>query len=390
MMAAMRLAILLLLQLLISCTSSHVQRSDLAHKPPRPSPPFENLFKNPVVIEPVEKIFKLSDVQKQDFFSYYNSINNRSLTPVNRVVHFLREHLKTFKYHSDTLVATQTFAENRGNCLSLAILTRALAKISEVHISYQLVDTPPLYLRDGGIVLSSRHVRAILHHSRLNLSKSTFSFNKGSVIIDYFPSRGTRTLRTIDENEFFSMYYLNKAAEALVEANYELAYWLTRTALALKPDDGQAINTMAVIHERMGHFESAEKLYRYGLKYGQEKLLLLSNYHQFLNKQNRTDEAQLIAAKLKKYEQHNPFKYIDLANKLFSSKDYSSALHYYKKAAKVADYLDEAYAGIAKSQYMLGYKKRALRSLKKALQRSQRDKSTALYQAKYKLLKKQL
>ncbi len=386
----MRLSVLLLLQLLSSCASFNVQQSDLVQQQTRPPPPFENLFINPVVIDPVERIFQLTDFQKKQFFNSYNSVSNKNLPATRRIVKFLQEHLKTFNYHSDTLIASQTFAENRGNCLSLAILTKSLAAIGAVGVGYQLVDTPSIYLRDGDIILSSRHVRSILYNSANDFSEKTFVLNRSYVIIDYFPTERTRILRRITENEFFSMYYLNRAAEALVADDLELAYWLIRKSLDLKPDDGQAINTMAILHERMGRLSSAEKLFKYGLKYGQEKLELLTNYHLFLKNQSRFDEARLISAKLKKYDEENPFKYIDLADKYFIDEDYTTALIYYKKAAKVADYLDEAYAGIAKSQFMLGNKKVALRSLKKAIKRSQREKTTVLYQAKYNLLMKQL
>ena len=386
----MRLSVLLLLQLLSSCASFNVQQSDLVQQQTRPPPPFENLFINPVVIDPVDEIFKLTELQKREFFRFYNSLTNQRLSPTKRIVLYLQGHLKTFNYHSDTLLASQTLAENRGNCLSLAILTRALANIGDVDVGYQLVDTPSIYLRDGGIILSSRHVRSILYNSGHAVSESSFVLNRNYVIIDFFPTKRTRILRRIKENEFFSMYYLNRAAEALTVGDLELAYWLTRKSLDLKPDDGQAINVMAVIHERMGRSEAADKLYQYGLEYGQEKAELLTNYHLFLQNHQRFDEAKKIALELKEYDSGNPFKYIYQADKFFIAKNYKSALSYYKRAAQVADYLDEAYAGIAKSQYMLGDNKRALRSLKKAIKRSQREKTTALYQAKYELLKKRL
>ena len=50
-------------------------------------------------------------------------------------------------------------------------------------------------------------------------------------------------------------------------------------------------------------------------------------------------------------------------------KNYSAAIRHYKKAAKMADYLHEPLAGIARSQYLLGNFRPARNAIKKALKR---------------------
>jgi cytochrome c-type biogenesis protein CcmH/NrfG len=140
---------------------------------------------------------------------------------------------------------------------------------------------------------------------------------------------------------------------------------------------------MGIIHGRLGLLEGAEKLYKYGLNYSGEEEILLKNYHALLVRSNRLEEADEIASKLKKYVNANPFTWITLADKAYQNQDYSQAIILYRKAAKMANYLHEPYAGIARAKYRLGKNKAASDSMLKALANSHNKETTQRYQTKY-------
>lgn len=386
----MRLPIVIIILLLTACTSNPVSEIAMVNKVPLPPPVLDSQFGKPIKVLSLSEIFSLTQQQQDDFFSYFNKRKNNLLNPNKRIYKYLEGHLKNFNFHSDTLTAKEVLSQDLGNCLSLAILTKSLSNLADVRIAYQLVETPPIYQKEGGILLSSQHVRTVLYDPEVEKEPGIFNFWKGRITVDYFPSRGTRTLRRVEENEFYSMYYRNKAAEAMVRGDLNLAFWHLKESLALKQDDAQAINMMGIIHARKGFYEHAEKLYVYGLEYGEEKLELLNNYHDLLVKRGRLEDAKEIANQLSNYEDLNPYKWISVADAAYNAKDYSTAITYYRKALKMAEYLHEPHAGIARSQYLLGNPAAAAKEIRKALKKSHKQKTTALYQTKYEMFLKQL
>ncbi len=352
-----------------------------------PPPPLldDNYFGEPLPILTITQVFSLSNTQKQDFHYKINSSALRSLRPGKQIYKYIENQLQSFKYHPDTYIATDTLGRNQGNCLSLAILTKALVDLTAVKIEYELVETPTIYQSEGGMLLSSQHIRALLSDPKTARSYSGLKLYQGKLVIDYFPTRGTRRLRVIGENEFHAMYYRNIAAEAMVNKNTNLAFWNLKQALQFHPGDAHAINMMALLHSRLGYPQYAENLFLYGIKYGEDSLELLNNYHALLIRLQRLEDARVIAIRLQQFDDPNPFKWIQLADIAYSKNDYPTALTYYKKAAEKADYLHQPYAGIARTQYKLGNTRAAYKAMKTALLNSGQQESRAGYQTKLEL-----
>lgn len=340
-------------------------------------------FGEPVEPPSLESVFKLSDEQAQDFFTYLNAISNRHLMANQIIYNYLEKRLKQFNYHSDTFNATDALRENQGNCLSLALLTHSLAKLAKVDIGYQLVETEPVYQKSDNIIITSQHIRSLLYESTVENQVVLF---RNSVKIDYFNSGYSRPLRSVYFNEFASMYYSNLAAEFFIKNQLNQAFWYSKKSLEIESNNPIAINMMAILFDRKGDFEAADEMYQLGLEVSREKLELLSNYHGFLLRHGRSEEAQEIKAKLDQIEDPNPFKWVSLANSAYNEGDYHKAIQLYRKAAKQADYLHEPLFGIARAEFQLGELNKAKLSLEKAIEHTHQEKVKKLYQAKYQLL----
>jgi tetratricopeptide (TPR) repeat protein len=380
-----RLFIILIILSLASCkTVTNHKKIQLVTKPQFLD---ETILGEPIPIISVEEVFSLNSIQKKNFLESYQ--NNNSLHPSRRVFEYLQEHLKNFNYYSDTLTATESLAQNSGNCLSLAILTKSLVDIAGLGIRYELVKTIPVFQKTNDILLKSQHIRAVLYDTKIVKGHIPGKF-KNSTKIDYFPSKGTQTLRWVDENEFFSLYYINKAAEALTLDKTIMAFWYVKKALELKPSNVHAVSMMGVIHNRLGYPEYAENWYLYGLSFDKDEFEILHNYYSLLIRLGRNKEANEIAIRLEKYDTNNPFDWISLGDDAFSGNNYKLAIKLYKKAVNMANYLHEPYAGIARSEYMLGNPKGAKRAIKKALENTHKQEFLTVYQAKYELFNKKI
>lgn len=380
----MRLLPILITVVLSGCASAPSQ--PLAVEDPQPPLLADAYFGQPTGVVPLQQVFALTPQQKIDFQKKFRSQGYGNLAPNRRVYRYLEEYLTDFNFFSGTSIASESLSGKQGNCLSLAILTKSLANLAGVKVGYELTDTTPVYQNGGNTILSSQHVRTLLYDSDPNPVDGMHLLSPGGIRVDYFASRGVHTLRRTSEGEFYSMFYRNKAAEALLGGDYRVAFWNLKKALELHKNDAQAINMMALLHDRMGYTDYAERLYQFGIQNSREKMVLLSNYEIFLRRLGRVAEADIIGEKLRRYDDPNPFKWINLGDSAYLAGNYSEAIGFYRKASKMADYLHDPYLGIARAEFALGNLRAARRAIKKALANANKKSTVSLYQAKFEAL----
>jgi len=377
----------LILVLLISACASTPTHLDLQKKYANLEKPYKSdLFKDEFVeIEELNEVFYLTEEQKEDFLAFFNDHKNRKLYPNKRISKYLNRKMQSFNFYSDTLTASQALGNQLGNCLSLAIVTHALADLVGVKVKYELVNTPPIFQREGDIVLASQHVQSLLlDPTRVEFGGRGPMF-PGSIRVDYYPVGESKRLRRVEHEEFFTMFYRNKAAESMAANRLNLTYAYLLRVFKANPVDGQALNIMAVLHERIGEEEAAEDIYKFALEYSEKssRYDLLYNYHLMLLKQGRTEEANSISNILYRQKDINPFRWVSRGDRALAKKEFSKAIKYYKKAIKLADYLHEPFAGMAKSYFALGKPHAAKRAMKSAIKNSRKQEDRNIYQLKY-------
>src|SRR5687768_5613007 len=140
-----QLILLLLTSLLSACAnvitpaSSRVAESELV------LPQFPNLFGSRPAIPGPDAVQQLTPEQEQKFLAYFHAPQNSAAKPHQRVANYLFENTLGLQYEGQTYTAALTLTFNKGDCLSLAVLTTALARLAAVNIRYQLVDTNPVF-----------------------------------------------------------------------------------------------------------------------------------------------------------------------------------------------------------------------------------------------------
>jgi Flp pilus assembly protein TadD len=329
----------------------------------------------------VDDIFYLTDESKQHFLSFYNAPENQAVAGHKRLAQYLDVFLSGFTYRGDTYNADLASTEQAGNCLSLAILTKAYASLVGLKVEYRKVNSAPVYSRENGIMSISSHVQTHVHGpSQTNKNKFNFSFSK--VIIDYFPSpRGVKG-GVVSDDDFVSMYYQNLAAKALIGKDLDLAYSLLAAAIQLSPNNIETLNTLAVLHKRFGKYEQAESIYKYILEHTKGSVSVLSNYVILLQESNRNEEVALYEDMYLEIEDDNPFNWHDLANQAYGRENYRKALYLFKKSADMAPYLHENFFGQAKTYFQLGNKSKANKALQRASELAYTKSDEKLYSAK--------
>lgn len=280
----------------------------------------------------------------------------------------ISEKLSNFTYYGETYNAEKTMRLNSGNCMSLAILTTAYAKILGLDFSYREVNTIPVFEKKNNLVLSSSHVQTIIYDPDFVEKSNELYFQKPGVAIDYFPNKNNRIGKAFDESTFTSMYYRNLAADALVDNDLPKAFFYAEKAYKNNTRNIEAINLLAVIHRRAGDDKSAEEIYKAGLTIEQSSIALISNYIMLLRKQNRHEEVTIYQKKLDSLDDPNPYNWLEQAYIAEQNQNKSKAIRYYKKALENAPYLNEAYIGLYHIFRERGHTLEAKNMLKKALE----------------------
>ncbi|BDX05642.1 tetratricopeptide repeat protein [Planctobacterium marinum] len=332
-------------------------------------------------------IFRLTAEQEADFKAwFYDPI--RIDEPVHdRVYYYLDKYTDGFDYRGNTYNATQAMTHKAGNCLSLAIMTTALAKIVGVEVGYQLVNATPVYKKRNNVLLLSYHVRTFLYDPSWRPKKDVITLIRPRLIVDYFPNRYDVPGDEISEQQFMGMYYRNLAADALLQDQLSEAFWFAEKALSLAANDAENINMMAVIYRRLQEDDLAEAFYQYGMAAAENNTNLLSNYAVMLEAQNRPEQAELIRQKLLEFPDSNPYAWIKLGHDAFLEGQHGRAISYYQRAMALAPYLDEIYFGLAKSLYQRGEFTAAAEAMRTAAEKSWEQSQRQLYYAKLSALR---
>lgn len=337
-----------------------------------------------------DEVHALTPAQRAAVLGYLDA-HEHSGVPRNRLLYdYMEQVTQDFNYQGDTLMAGDALALRRGNCLSLAILTTAVAKLAGVDIGYQLVDDIPVYQLSGQLMKRGVHVRSILYETAREPHEGVIVFSRPGIVIDYFPTGGSRFLGNLRENGYLAMYYRNIAAEALEREDYRTAYWYVLESLQFAPEDSAGLNMLAIVYGRVGDERKAEEIYLYALQVADNQLSLLKNYRSLLLRMNRDAEAQEIEERLARMDDPSPLRWLQLADSAYDDGEYRLAVDYYRRALELAPYLHEGYLGLARAWYEAGELERAEGALKDALENAFRRSTRSLYQAKLQALNEEM
>jgi Tfp pilus assembly protein PilF len=328
-------------------------------------------------------IFYLNPEQEKEITAEFNKKVSVGIPRHLALTEMLESRLGNYTYYGETYNAEAAMRLNKGNCMSLAVLTGAFAKFIGVEYSYRKVTTLPTFDKQNNIVLSSNHVQSILYDASVLSGEKNQYFNRTGVVIDYFPAEYDRSRGKISESRFIAMYYKNIAAEALIENNLSEAFILAETAYQLDKSYIEVINLLGVIHRRAGDITTAEEIYKIGLELDSSSLSLMSNYIMLLKREKRYNEAEVIERELELIDDPDPYQWLEQAYAAQASNKNSQAKVFYKKALVKAPYLHQAYKGLYQIYLAEGRESKAKEMLIKALEWTYEVDEKKLY--KYKL-----
>jgi len=328
----------------------------------------ESLFESRLVaVERPQDIFVLTQTQQQDFLSYYDKWRAKGKESNYIVFQYLNRIADNFSFLGETYNATKAMEHRSGNCLSLALLTTALAKLVDLDVGYRMVHTAPVFEKHRNIVLSSAHVQTIIFDEGFVEEPGEFYIYKPGLVIDYFPSNSNISGRYISENQFLAMYYQNMSASALLDNDLYSAYWNIKQAAELDSESENTQNTLAVIHRRIGDSQTAEKIYQQLVNNKRETVSVLENYELLLRLDGRLEEAKSVEDRIAKLNDPNPYNWLEAAYIAKNEGSNDKAILYLEKVIEKAPYVLEAYKLLSAIYKEQGKGRKAKATLKSSL-----------------------
>jgi Tfp pilus assembly protein PilF len=282
---------------------------------------------------------------------------------------------------SRTRTAAETYADRSGNCLSLVIMTAAFAKELGMTVRYQSVEVEETWSRSSGLYLVSSHVNIVLGHRPRAAFDSSADHE---LVVDFLPSQDAARFhaRDLEEQDIVSLFMNNRAVETLVQGKVNDAYWWTRAAIAARPTNAAAYNTLGVIYQRHGNLALAERAYRAALVHEPENVVVMQNLAPLLAQMGRKAEAQEMAQRAAKIQPTPPFHYFDEGMVALKGGNYGAARDLFEREVKRAPDYDEFHFWLAVTLLRLGDAQEAREQLALAVDTSTRADTRQLYAAK--------
>ena len=351
--------------------------------PPRPDHVFNDAAFRPRSIPLDAGVFALNDAMRRFL---HNEIRPQlhGKRPLEGLVDALRNRAQLkLEYDSAvTRTAAETFDLRAGNCISLVVMTAALAKELGLVVYYQRVYADETWSRDGDVLFRSGHVNIVLRRGPGDRYLATD--HSEQITIDFLPEPDVRAYRTrpIEERTVAAMFMNNRAAESLARGQLDDAYWWARDAIMRDSGLLDAYNTLGVVYRRHGNLGDAERVYRALLEREPDNPTVLSNLAAVLKTTGQPEAAQALLQRLQRIEPYPPFQFQDEAQIALKNGNVRAAIGLFNQELARDPSYHEAHFGLAAAYFQLGDFASAREHLTTAMQNSPTRRDHELYAAK--------
>jgi len=278
--------------------------------------------------------------------------------------------------------AREAFAARTGNCLSLVIMTAALAREIGVPVRFQHVYVDESWSRRGDLYFAAGHVNLTLGANPPRLGSRLDDGEQ--LTVDFLPPPDVRRARwhVLEERAILAMYMNNRAAESIAAGRLDDAYWFAREAIVQDAGSVSAYNTLGVVYHRSGHDAEAARVLGAALAREPANTNVLSNLVPILAALGRTAESREMAERLARLEPDPPFAAFNRGLAAMRAGDYRAAKGHFEREIARDPYYHEFHFWLALALSRLGEEAQARRHLVLALENSSTRKDHDAYAAK--------
>jgi Tfp pilus assembly protein PilF len=279
--------------------------------------------------------------------------------------------------------AAQAFADRSGNCLSLVIMTAALAREIGLQVRFQQVSTDEAWSRAGDTYFASAHVNVTLARDRRD--PRVRADERQLLTIDFIPPRENAMPPReweLSEKTIVAMFMNNRAAEALAAGRIDDAYWWVRAAIEEDPKFLSAYNTLGVVYKKHGAARQAERVLKRVLEREPGNLNAMTNLALVYQDEGREAEAERLSDRIDVLQPYPPFHFFNLGMDAMHSGDYRTAKAMFQREVDRDAYYHEFHFWLSAACLRLGEMECARKHMALAVENSPTRGDHDIYAAK--------
>lgn len=273
-----------------------------------------------------------------------------------------------------TLSASDVFRTQSANCLAFSNLFVALAREAGLKAQFQdVLVAPDWEMKDGSVTLR-RHVNVVVDVSR-GMSQV---IDLGEARLNLLRLKSRR----MTDDEAFAQFYNNLAIDYLHERDFQRSFFHIRKALTLDPNAAFIWSNLGVLLSRVNKLEHAESALLFAIELDAGEYASMVNLAAIYKAQERTEEAQLFAAKVERYRQQNPYFLLLTAREHYQAENFNAALKVLRRAINLKPEEALLHELLAKTHLRMDNKDAAKEALQKAAELSESIESRRRYNRK--------
>lgn len=335
-----------------------------------------------IKIETEEEVFALSDEMKS--FVDNNVIHERTpVAQIKTLSHGIFQNSDIgIRYQNDAnTIAADTFANGTANCLSLTIMTYALADYAGLGVEFQQVNVPEFWIRRDGASILNRHINLKLYYKGRDVETL---FTRQAYTVDFNDVSGTTDFSKsgISKARVLSLFYNNKGVDYFLIEDFDSAYAYFKKGIYVDPSLSDSYTNLGVLYRRLGEDEKAELVYHQALAIAPEDNTTLENLATLFRATDRQVDADEIERQLRSKRRTNPYYHYLLGQQALERKQLNKARMHFSRAINLHDKNHEFYYAMARTMFLLGEKKASERYMNLALRYSESKSDELRYQYK--------
>lgn len=254
--------------------------------------------------------------------------------------------------------AAQTWRQRRGDCLSLTILTYAVARSLGLDAQMQEVRVPAMYDRRNGFDYVNRHVNLVV--GVLNRDPLVEVLQRQEIAIDFEPEYGTHLRgKPLTEDAVLARFYNNVGVEHLARGDRRGAYAHFKAAMLADRSYSAPYGNLALLYRENKLDAPAEQLLRQAIALAEEPEVPMSALHRLLVDQGRVAEAQAFAQRLRTRQEGDPYWWISQGIRHLADGEPRKAVVALQQAQRITSGFGEVHRFLALAYWQLGERSQA-------------------------------
>jgi tetratricopeptide (TPR) repeat protein len=237
-------------------------------------------------------------------------------------------------------VAADTFYRAHANCLSLTIMSYAMAKYAGFNASFQEVHIPEYWTVQEGQTLLNGHVNVQIIEKQ-NVARPKLFGSVLTIDFDPHPQKQRFTKSELAKPQVIASFYNNRAGQALVDKDIPLAKAYLLAALKVAPHEYQIWNNVGLLMRREGHYQQALLAYQNALSLAPEVLTVHENLAILQQHMGQHEQAQRTLRWIQTQRIKNPYYHLMLARQALANNAYATALQHIQAGLRIAPNLKE-------------------------------------------------